>query len=265
MTQGPYVVNADDPRAPSEEEWAAMSEAERARVVNALPSEYPRATPPEGDPHFITKVRARETLSEHYRRTKRRVYLGSELGVYYPGQPIFAPDLIAVRDVEPGERMSWVVSKEGKGVDLAMEFHVLGSARKDFIDNVVRFAALGIPEYFALDVPKARLVGWRLPSPSARKYEPILPQGGRWPSTVLELDLSLEDGKLRFLIGNAPLLESSELIDRLSRTVDGAMQRAEEQAQRAEEQTQRADEQTQRADRLADKLRALGVDPDAID
>lgn len=258
MAHRPYVVDPDDPRAPSEEVWATMSEDERARVVAALPSEYPRATPPEGDPHFNTKVRARVTLSEHYRRTKRRMYLGSELGVYYPGHPTFAPDLIAVRDVEPGERMSWVVSKEGKGVDLAMEFHVLGSARKDFTDNVVRFAALGIPEYFALDVPKARLVGFRLPTPSARKYEPILPQGGRWASAVLDLDLTLEDGKLRFLTGNAPLLEPSELIDRLSLMVDGAVSRAEEQAQRAEEQAQRAD-------RLADKLRALGIDPDTIE
>lgn len=265
MTRKPYLVNADDPRAPSEEEWATMSESERARVVAALPSEYPRATPPEGDAHFNTKVRVRQTLAEHFRRTKRRVYLGSELGVYYPGQPIFAPDLIAVRAVDPGERMSWVVSKEGRGLDFAMEFHVLGSARKDFTDNVIRFAALGIPEYFALDIPKARLVGFRLPSPSARRYEPILPQGGRWSSTVLELDLSLDDGKLCFLSGNAPLLESSALIDRLSRMVDGAVQRAEEQAQRAEEQAQRAEEQAQRADRLADKLRALGIDPDAVE
>ena len=265
MAEYRYVVDVDDPRAPSEEEWSAMSESQRERVVAALPSEYPRATPPEGDFHFIPKARALDTLSEHYRRTRRRVYLSAELPIYYPAQPIFAPDLIAVRDVEPVERMRWVVTKEGKGIDFALEIHVAGSARKDFTDNVVRFASLGIPEYFALDVTQARLVGWRLPASGARKYEPILPQGGRWSSSVLELDLSLEDGNLRFLHGSAPLLDSRELIAQLSRMVDGAVRRAEEQTQRAEEQTQRAEEQTQRAERFADKLRALGVDPNTFE
>jgi hypothetical protein len=37
----PYVVDPDDPRAPSEEQWARMSPVERARVVEALPSEVP--------------------------------------------------------------------------------------------------------------------------------------------------------------------------------------------------------------------------------
>ena len=160
--------------------------------------------------------------------------------------------------------MRWVVAKEGKGIDFALEIHVAGSARKDFTDNVARFAALGIPEYFAFDVTRTRLLGWRLPDASARRYEPILPQGGRWFSSILELDLSLEGGRIRFLHVSAPLLVSGELVDQLSRMVDGAVQRAEEQAALAEEQAQRAEEQTLRADRLASKLRELGVDPDSV-
>jgi hypothetical protein len=164
---------------------------------------------------------------------------------------MLAPDLIAVLDVEPHERMSWVVSAEGRGVDLALEIRVGGSARKDFGSNVERFAGLGIPEYFAFDVGHQRLAGWRLPGPDARRYEPIVPQEGRWVSRVLELDLTIDHGRLRFFNGSACLLDGHELIDRLSRMVDDAVRRAEEEARRAE--------------RLADRLRELGVDPDGID
>lgn len=200
MKQAPFVVDPDDPRAPSEEIWRSLSESERA---------------------------------------------------------LFAPDLIAVLDVEDRERLSWVVSHEGRGLDLALEIHVAGSRRKDVERNVARYARLGISEYFVFDCTRSRLLGFRLPHGEARSYEPIVLQRGRWPSTVLDLDLALEDGRLRFLAGNAPLLDARELIDQLSTMVDVAVQRAEEEARRAEEEARRAD-------RLASRLRELGIDPDEI-
>src|SRR5512138_552804 len=103
-----------DPRAPSQDEWERMSNDERARVVAQLPSEVPRETTPEGDPHRDPKEKALEALREYYRRLGRRVYLSAELPVYYPGERMFAPDVIAVLDVEPHQRSSWVVSHEGR-------------------------------------------------------------------------------------------------------------------------------------------------------
>jgi len=35
----PFLMDPDDPRAPTEEQWAGMSDKERARVVAMLPSE----------------------------------------------------------------------------------------------------------------------------------------------------------------------------------------------------------------------------------
>jgi Uma2 family endonuclease len=210
-----FVIDPLDPRAPSREVWAQLSESERRAVVDSLPSELPRALPPEGDPHRIPKSRALEALGEFYRRVRRRVYLSAELPVYYPDEPVFGPDLLAVLDVGTHERPSWVTQHEGKGLDFVLEINVSGNRRKDFEDNVTRYARLQIPEYFAFDVPRARLVGWRLESDTARTYEPIVPQGGRWPSRVLDLDLSLEGGQLRFFHGNAPLLDARELIVRL--------------------------------------------------
>jgi Uma2 family endonuclease len=249
----PYSVDPADPRAPPQDVWDRLTPADRARVIASLPSEPARAAPPEGDPHLRAKTRARDALEEYFRRIRRKIYISAELPVYYPGEAMFAPDLIAVRDVEAHDRMSWVVSAEGRGLDLALEIHVAGSARKDFEENVDRFARLGIPEYFAFDPVRRRLSGWRLVG--VGRYEPIVPQAGRWPSHVLELDLALEGDRLRFMHGSAPVLDASELIAQLSKMVDDSLRRAEEESRRAEEESRRAE-------RLAERLRKLGLDPD---
>ena len=256
-----FVVDPRDPRAPSQAIWDALGEADRRRVLAALPSEIERAEPPEGDAHSIPKYRTRETLDEHFRRLGRRIYLASELPVYYPDEPVFAPDLLAVLDVDPHPRDHWTVSHEGRGLDFVLEIHVRGSAKKDFEDNVERYARLGIPEYFAFAPLRGRLAGWRLDE--NRRYQPLLPQGGRWASRVLGVDLTLDDGVLRFYYGNGVLLDARGLIDKLSTMVDAATQRAEEEARRAEEEARRAEEEARRAERYAEMLRRAGIDPDA--
>ena len=244
-----YVIDPDDPRAPSQAVWDALSEQQRRNILATLPSEIERAEPPEGDAHSRPKYRARETLEEHFRRIGRSIYIAAELPVYYPDEPMFAPDLFAVLDVEPHEREHWTVSHERRGLDFVLEIHVRGRGRKDFEENVERYARLGIPEYFAYAPKRGRLAGWALPDADARVYRPIVPQGGRWPSRLLGLDLALEEDSLRFYHGAGALLDARELIARLSTMVDAATQRAEEEAKRAE--------------RYAAKLRAAGIDPDA--
>lgn len=248
MPAAPYIVDPDDPRAPSEERWAAMDDAERARVLASLPSEVPRSLPPEGDAHRVPKTRALEALDEYFRRIGRHIYLSSELPVYYPDEPMFAPDLLAVLDVDTHERASWVVSHEKRGLDFVLEIHVSGDAKKDAEKNVERYARLRIPEYFMFEPARGRLLGHRLVS-GEPAYTPIVPQQGRWPSGVLDLDLAVDGGRVRFYHGSAPLPDARELIDRLSTMVDDAVERAEEEARRAE--------------RLAAKLRELGIDPEA--
>ena len=268
MSVASYRLDPDDPRAPSQEQWDAMSEDERKRVVAMLPSELPRRTMPEGDPHRIPKVKATEALEEFFRRMGRRVYLSAELPVYYPDEPWFAPDLIAVLDVDPGLRDKWVAASEGKGIDFILEITLSGDRRKDLERNVVRFARLGVPEYFILDLRAQRIVGYRLDR-SHRAYVPVVPQAGRWASEVLGLDLVLERGRIRFFAGSAPLLEADELIARLSTMVDELVRKeeileqelatTERRATTAEERATTAEE---RATRLAQRLREMGVDPD---
>lgn len=223
------------PQAPTAEAWARMTPFERRRVVDSLPASLTEAEcfPSEGDPHFDAKASARDVLRTYFSRSNRRVYIASELTVYYPGEPRFAPDILAVTDVETHQRMKWVVSAEGKGLDFVMEVLVAGDRRKDLEHNVKRYAALGIPEYFIFDRGNARLYGYRLPNADARVYKPILPQNRRFTSEILGLELELEGDHLRFLSSNAVLFEASELIDRLQKSVSLAEAKAEQRARDA--------------------------------
>lgn len=226
------------PLAPSQEEWEALDEAAREAVVAALPGEITDAemSPPEGDRHFKGKVRALDALRTYFKKQKRRIYLAPELPVYYPAEPRFAPDLLAVRDTDDHDRDSWFVSREGKGLDWVLEVHVGGDRKKDAERNVARYARLGITEYFVYDRARSRLAAYRLPD-GARTYVPIVPQSGLYASAVLGLEVEVQQERLRFYAGSAMLLESEELIDRLERHLgELTAQREEEQRLRAEEQ-----------------------------
>jgi Uma2 family endonuclease len=253
MRPGSYVIDRDDPRAPPEEVWAALSPEERVHVLSQLPGEVPwELAPPEGDHHRIAKTQTLDALGAYFRRIKKRVYLSSELATYYPGKPRIAPDLLAVLDVEDHPRSRWVVSHEGKGLDVVIEVLVAGDAAKDLRRNVELYASLGIPEYFVFDHPAGRVVGHRLPDAGARRYVPILPQAGRVASTLLDLDVAVEDRRLRFYHGTAPLLVTAEVVDRLEAMCDDLVARREEE-QRAREDAQREREELEQ--RLEDAER----------
>ncbi|MFP2908589.1 Uma2 family endonuclease [Pyxidicoccus sp. 3LFB2] len=236
------------PRAPSQAEWDALTPEEQARVVASLPDWVTDAelSPPEGDQHFLPKVRALDTLKGHFGREGRRVYLASELPVYYPDERRFAPDLLVVLDAEPHERGKWMVSAEGKGLDFILEVHVGGPRKKDAELNVARYSRLGIPEYFIYDGGKQRLWGYRLAAPEAREYVPIQSVDGRFPSERLGLDLQVEDGRLRFYENNVQLPESAELIDQLRKLADGLKRRASNRARSLKKEARLREETEQR-------------------
>jgi len=239
------------PMAPTQEEWDALDDKERAEIVASLPGEVTDAemAPPEGDRHFNAKRRALDTLRGFFRKQGRRVYLAAELPVYYPNAPRFAPDLLAVLDTEDIERDKWVVSTEGRGLDWVMEVHVGGDRKKDAETNVARYAQHGIREYFLYDRARGRLLAYRLASPDARSYTAIVPQRGLYTSEVLGLDVEVESDRLRFYAGTALLLESEELIARLERMLDDVQRRVEEEAarrERAEAEVERLREELER-------------------
>ena len=236
----PRISPAGFPMAPSAQEWEALSPVEREAIVAALPGEvtYDEMALPEGDRHFRAKTRALDALRGYFTRQRRRIYLAAELPIYYPAEPRFAPDLLAVIDAEDVERDKWVVSAEGKGLDWVLEVHVGGDRKKDAEQNVARYARLGIPEYFLYDRARNRLSAYRLTSPEVKVYAPIVPNHGLYESRVLGLDVQVDKDRLRFYAGTALLLESDELIARLQDMCEEATRRAEEEARRREEAEQ---------------------------
>ncbi|MCA9595530.1 MAG: Uma2 family endonuclease, partial [Myxococcales bacterium] len=77
-----------------------MSEEERQRVVDSLPSHFEpaRARPPQGDAHTEEVYGAWTALRRYFSRTRRSIYVGTNLPVHYPGEPMFSPDVMAALD-----------------------------------------------------------------------------------------------------------------------------------------------------------------------
>ncbi len=242
-----YRIDPQDPRAPPSRIWNAMTSEERARVAAELPSEFTLhfLPPPEGDHHSAPKNAAKDALTRYFQRVGRRVYVSSEIAVYYPNEKVFAPDVIAVLDVDPRKRDTWLVDLEGKGIDFVLEVHVHGDRRKDMKKNVVRYAGLGIPEYFVFDWRRGMLHGFRLPSPDARVYEPLSGRMGRFESRVLGMDLTLEGDKVRFLIGDAPVPEADDLLARLGAALNDAERRANALEKELEDEQQLREQEQQ--------------------
>ncbi len=221
------------PVAPTEEVWRAMSPDERERFliqVNDALSDPVRVMT-EGRPHQRVKSRVVDMLGLHFNAMGRVIYLAEEMAAVYPGVEVFTPDVLAVLDVEQPEddaRMAWVVADEGKGLDLALEVLHRGDRKKDLVDNVERYATLGISEYFVYDWGKQQIHGYRLASPGDRCYQRIVPQSGRYHSMVLGLDLVLQRNSLCFYQGMAELIGSGEHIDRLTGMVESLEAKAEQ-------------------------------------
>jgi Uma2 family endonuclease len=228
------------PIAPTLEAWRAMSPAERLRLlvqVNEALSD-PRVTMSEGRPHKKAKTRTLDLLGRHFSAMGRVIYLEEEMSVLYPGEEAFSPDVLAVLGVpepEDDEREAWVVADEGKGLDLAIEVLHHGNRRKDLVENVERYAKLGIPEYFVYDRARQQIRGFRLPTSDARRYQRIVPQAGRFTSSVLGLDLAIVGGTLRFFVGESELGGTPALVGRLQNMVDELNARAEQAAAQAEQ------------------------------
>ena len=252
------------PIAPTESEWRAMSLAAREefliRVNDSLSD--PRAAMSEGRPHKRAKSRALDLLGLHFGALGRVVYLAEEMAVHYPAEEVFTPDVLAVVDVpqpEDDERLAWVVADEGKGLDLVLEVLHRGDRKKDLVDNVERYARLGIPEYFVYDRAQQRIRGHRLAGSGPRRYQPIVPQGGRYSSLVLGVDLAVEGGTLRFFHGMSELFGSADLIRRLTDIVqdrEAKAEQAETKAQEAETKAQEAETKAQEAKAEAREAKA---------
>ncbi|MCI0389765.1 MAG: Uma2 family endonuclease [Acidobacteria bacterium] len=207
---------------------------------------------------------------EWWWRDRHDFFIGANLSVYFSTEQLKSrdfrgPDFFIVKGTEQRPRKSWVVWEEGgKYPDLIIEL------LSDSTENIDREIKLELyqdrfrtPEYFWFSPDTLEFVGWRLVDGKYRKIEPN-EKGWRW-SSVLELYLGIEDGKLRYFTGESEKVASPQeeaLINKKIAEFEAA--RAERETTRADQEAQRADRETLRAEQLATKLRELGVDPDVF-
>ena len=239
-----WTIDPEDPRAPPTDIWQRLTREQQLAIVEALPSEFPasEASPPEGDTHLDAFTEPRDALRRWYRGRGRSIYIAGDLPIYYPGERMFSPDLIAVDGADQRQRDSWIVDAEGgKGLDVAIEIVVRGDRKKDLEKNVERYARLGIPEYYLFDRRRVTLAAWEL---TGSRYQRRVAQSGRFHSAVLGLELWLDGERLRFSVGDAPVPVADELIERVSRLSAEAHERVERlEAELAAEQRLREEEQ----------------------
>jgi len=252
----------DDPRLvfPDTATWRALDAAAREavidRILGAL-AEYQELMS-EGVRHVRSKVGIAAELDGHFRRSGRRVFVASELGVFYPGEALITPDVMAVLDCDPDiEPDTWVVDDQGRGIDLVIEVRNRGKAHKDLVDAVRDYARRRIPEYFAFDCRRGQLRGWRLGSPDAQSYQPIVPQGGYLPSRVLGLDLAVIGTRLRFFANGAAVPDAAELIARIQAVADRQQLERDEAARERDEVARRLDAVVRERDDILDQLGAV--------
>ncbi|MBC8121012.1 MAG: Uma2 family endonuclease [Gemmatimonadaceae bacterium] len=171
-----------------------------------------------------------------------------------------APDVMVIFGVEPGGRDNYKTWEEGQIPSVVFEITSKSTQAKDQGEKKNLYAGLGVTEYWLFD-PKGewiaeQLQGYRLHTfeedgDLINRYVPITDD----TCIPLGLHLVIEGTLIGFyrLDTGEKLLIPSELAARL-----------EQSEQRAEQAEQRAEQERQAKERLAERLRALGVDPDNL-
>lgn len=232
--------------APTQQEWDALTPRQRQRVMDGFcraesQEEQQDEATAEGDEHYEARDEVLQTLRRHFSGVGASLYVGAGRMVVYPASKGFTPDIIVVCGVSPHKRDCWMVSHEGRGVDVILEVLCNGDWRKDFVDNVKKYASLGVPEYFIYDVRRRALTGYRLAAGAtelaegATEYVALPRRAGRYRSERLGLELAVRRGKLRFFQSGALVPTPDEVITELEDIVEQEQARAQEEQARAEQ------------------------------
>ena len=176
------------------------------------------------------------------------VFVAGDL-LWYPvegnNQIRAAPDAMVVFGRPPGERGSYQQWKEG-GLAPQVVFEVLspGNTVAEMTRKFRFYERYGVEEYYVYDPDRGSLDGWVR---RGEYLEDVRDMEG-WVSPRLRVRFSLEGNDLVLYRPDGRRFETFLELE-----------------QRAEAERQRAEAERQRAERLAERLRALGVDPDALD
>jgi len=236
-----------------------------------LPSEDPKEPGKPDEFHDLQP----QLLSATFRLpdyARERVFTASDLNLYYNVQyPQWykRPDWFGVVGVsrlyEQRElRLSYVVWQEGVNPFVVVEFLSPGTEKEDLGTSErnpqkpptkweVYEQILRVPYYIVYDRYTTRLQAFSL---SGGHYQALLVVGGRIWLSELKMGLGLWQGSFEEIEENWLRWYDTE--------GNWISTDAEYMQQQLERERQRAGQERQRADRLAERLRAAGIDPDEV-
>ena len=212
-----------------------------------------------------------------------------------------APDVMVVFGRPRGKRLSYLQWEEDNiAPQVAFEIRSPSNSPKELRDKFDFYQKYGIEEYYLYDPHKLTLDGWQR---RGQRLEPILTMSG-WVSPRLDirfimttegLEIYRPDGQ-KFLTTleidreraqqqqraaraesqldqeqqlraqtESQLNQEQQLREQAESQLGQERQRTEQERQRAEQERQRAEQERQRAERLAEQLKALGINPDELD
>jgi Uma2 family endonuclease len=248
-----------------------------ASVMNPAQTDifYPSS---DGEPvaetydHLYAILITLEVLTQYLHGQKATV-LANQFLYYAQGFPKLrvAPDVMVIFEVEPGGRDNYKTWEEGQVPSVIFEMTSPGTQQQDIDTKKELYERIEVQEYWLFD-PRGewiseKLRGYQL---QGEKYEPIT--DGQ--SIVLNLTLKVEDKLIGFYRNEtgeklplpaelaSALQEETQARLAVEQQLEQERQRAEKERQRAEQERQRAEQERREKERLAEKLRALGVDPD---
>jgi len=176
------------------------------------------------------------------------VFIAGDL-LWYPveGFPKIrqAPDAMVVFGRPKGDRGSYQQWKEENiAPQVVFEIRSPGNTQTELDKKLLFYERYGVEEYYLYDPDRNDLSGWMRREGRLIPIDPI----ANWvsPRLSIRFDWS-ETGLLQLYLPNGV-----------------AFTTLEQERQRAEQERQRAEQAEQRAAQLAERLRAMGVDPDLM-
>ncbi len=162
-----------------------------------------------------------------------------------------APDAMVVFGRPKGDRGSYQQWNEDN-IPPQVVFEILspGNTKPEMMRKLMFYQQYGVEEYYVYDPDQIQLEGWcRSEDGLLEQIEPIV----GWVSPRLGIRFEMGD-ELELYRPDGTLFSSFTEVN----------QTAEQDRQRAEQADQRAQQAEARAQQLAERLRSLGVDPDAL-
>jgi len=186
-----------------------------------------------------------------------------------------APDIVVFKGMMHRPLRSWTIGRSGPAPQVVFEIASEETWAKDLSEKPIKYARMGVQEYFAYDpnepaLPRSksrRLFGWQL-DPQRGIMRPLTPgAGGELWSEQLQSWLVSDGAYLRLYDRDGQLRLTGQEAEARRAQIEAARADAEArqkeiEQQRADAEALRADTEAERRKSLEEKLRSLGIDPD---